>query len=394
MPLFPDPKILEMTLSDKKYLPHVFLNKADDWFISAQFLINYKYAYETYKSYRRDIERFLLWVWLFQDATLASVTVSHLQSYIDFVRSVPDEWVMTHHVRRYLDVDEVICNPLWRPFIRHNETDSVNIKSLLAILSTYFNYLVDHDCLAKNPVKLLKQKKHLLKHMNGTRVVRKLSASQWSHVIAQCSQLKDSDPAAMRNWWMLGLFYLLGLRISEVAVTDRHEPTMGDFWKDDQGFWWFKVVGKGNKLREIAVPMSLMEMLAQYRKSLGLCEYMGVREKTPLLPKFKGVGGLGVRQVRLCVEQCFKQASYHLRQLGQEEDALHLDQATVHWLRHTSISNAVKFRPIEHVRDDAGHSSITITDIYIDSDRNERNRSAQYKKLNDVKTSDDTLDGW
>ena len=40
--------------------------------------------------------------------------------------------------------------------------------------------------------------------------------------------------------------------------------------------------------------------------------------------------------------------------------------ATVHWLRHTGISEDVKHRPREYVRDDAGHSSSAITDRYID----------------------------
>ena len=38
----------------------------------------------------------------------------------------------------------------------------------------------------------------------------------------------------------------------------------------------------------------------------------------------------------------------------------------MHWLRHTGISDDVKQRPREHVRDDAGHSSGAITDKYID----------------------------
>jgi hypothetical protein len=52
--------------------------------------------------------------------------------------------------------------------------------------------------------------------------------------------------------------------------------------------------------------------------------------------------------------------------------------ATVHWLRHTSISDDVKHRPREHVRDDAGHSSSAITDKYINVEARERH--ATHKK--------------
>ena len=66
---------------------------------------------------------------------------------------------------------------------------------------------------------------------------------------------------------------------------------------------------------------------------------------------------------------------------GFSDDSEALKSATVHWLRHTGISNDVKFRPREHVRDDAGHSSSAITDQYIDVDLRERHLSARDKKI-------------
>ena len=56
-----------------------------------------------------------------------------------------------------------------------------------------------------------------------------------------------------------------------------------------------------------------------------------------------------------------------------------MKEATVHWLRHTGISDDVKHRPREHVRDDAGHGSGAITDKYIDVNLKDRHRSAKNK---------------
>ena len=53
----------------------------------------------------------------------------------------------------------------------------------------------------------------------------------------------------------------------------------------------------------------------------------------------------------------------------------------VDWLRHTGISDDVKIRPREHVRDDAGHSSGAITDKYIDVELAARAKSAKNKML-------------
>ena len=66
---------------------------------------------------------------------------------------------------------------------------------------------------------------------------------------------------------------------------------------------------------------------------------------------------------------------------GKQEEANGLRVATVHWLRHTGISEDVKRRPREHVRDDAGHSSGAITDRYIDVELRERAKSAKQKKI-------------
>jgi hypothetical protein len=59
------------------------------------------------------------------------------------------------------------------------------------------------------------------------------------------------------------------------------------------------------------------------------------------------------------------------------------NKVTVHWLRHTGISDDVKHRPREHVRDDAGHGSGAITDRYIDVDLKERHHSAKNKVIQD-----------
>ena len=69
----------------------------------------------------------------------------------------------------------------------------------------------------------------------------------------------------------------------------------------------------------------------------------------------------------------------YLRERLQEAEGL--IEATVHWLRHTGISEDVKHRPREHVRDDAGHSSSAITDKYIDVELKARHASAKRKKV-------------
>jgi hypothetical protein len=84
---------------------------------------------------------------------------------------------------------------------------------------------------------------------------------------------------------------------------------------------------------------------------------------------------------RRIVQKCFDQTIVKLKEDNFIEEAESLVEATVHWLRHTGISDDVKIRPREHVRDDAGHSSSAITDKYIDVELRERHRSAKKKTM-------------
>ncbi len=85
--------------------------------------------------------------------------------------------------------------------------------------------------------------------------------------------------------------------------------------------------------------------------------------------------------IRKIVQICFNRAIENLSKKGLEEDADAMMDATVHWLRHTGISDDVQRRPREHVRDDAGHSSSAITDRYVDIELKERHKSAKRKKI-------------
>ena len=84
--------------------------------------------------------------------------------------------------------------------------------------------------------------------------------------------------------------------------------------------------------------------------------------------------------IRQLVQTCFDEAAENLSKTDPPE-AQSLYAATVHWLRHTGISDDVKRRPREHVRDDAGHSSGAITDKYIDVELTARAGSAKDKLI-------------
>ncbi|HJN38052.1 MAG TPA: site-specific integrase [Gammaproteobacteria bacterium] len=364
-------------------------NISSDYQVSKLFLKSYTHSKDTYNVYRREVERFLQWVWRIKKTSIQAVNREFITEYLDFIKKPPASWVGNQQEPRYLDKQGAMtANPKWRPFVISKDRDissfqftNNSIKSLLASLSTYFGFLMQENYININPIQQLRQKTQLIRSFQSTRVTRILSAKQWSFIIDEISVRAKSDSQYMRHYFILSMFYLLGVRISELS-SDKHQcPMMSDFKCDNKGRWWFQTIGKGNKQREIAIPKALLSIFEEYRISIGLTPLPVYNESYPLIPKLKGQGGIGTRQIHKVVTECFKIAADQFKLLGETEDAERLLSATPHWLRHTSISHDVEHRPLIHVQMDAGHSKISTTSDYVELDYEDRYQSAQSKSL-------------
>lgn len=366
--------------------------------LAREFLKSYAGSLDTFNSYRREVERFLQWAWLILKKSVKEITRNDIRLYFEFIQDPPLNWIATKNCSRFIETNEErTFNPSWRPFVvriskalhkegkKPNKEDyQLNNKSVLALfagLSTFFTFLQQEGYLEINPVQLLRQKSRFIQKQQAQKITRKLSNLQWLCVIETIESLANRDGFYERHLFLITLFYLLGLRISEVSDTPGRTPKMGDFAPDKHDRWWFTTVGKGNKVRDVAVPNAMIEALKRYRASRGLTPLPSRNENTALLHKERGKGGPGTRQVRNLIQQCFDKAIDNLRRRGKQDEAQDLMVATVHWLRHTAISADVEHRPREHVRDDAGHENAMITDRYIDTDRIARHDSAKNKPL-------------
>ena len=159
---------------------------------------------------------------------------------------------------------------------------------------------------------------------------------------------------------------------------------MNHFHQDSDQQWWFKTLGKGNKLRTIAVSHDMLEALKKYRVSLNLSPLPAPSDGLPLVSRIKGSGPIvDTRHIRNLIQHCFDTAAEKLKRQGKADEANSLNTATVHWLRHTGISDDInkRGRPLGHVRDDAGHTSVSTTDRYNDVELKKRHASAVDKKI-------------
>lgn len=367
--------------------------------LCVEFLKSYANSKDTFTSYRREVERLLHWTWLVAKKSLKEVNRNDIRDYLQFISSPPKNWLATKIVDRFIKTSDGSreSNPNWRPFVVKvskiarrlgKEPDKSNyqlsnksIEAIFAVLSSMFTYLQQEEYLDVNPIALIRQKKGYIQRQQVKKVTRKLSRIQWLYVINTCEEMAAQDTQYERTLFLMSAFYLLGLRISELAFANGRIATMGNFAPDKRGMWWYTTVGKGNKLRDVAVPDELLAALKRYREFLNLPPLPHRGEETPLFPKQKGREGLGTRQIRNLVQLVFDKAIDKLQQAGKKDEAEDLATATVHWLRHTAISSEVEYRPREHIRDDVGHENPATMDKYIDTDRVARHQSAKGKTL-------------
>lgn len=391
---------LESMITNKDYQPLIPKRFQADYDHARDFLLSYRGSIDTFNSYRRDIERFLQWCQLKENKTVTQIKRAEFERFLAFCQKPPKSWIATKVEKRFTEEHGTKQpNKKWRPFVvKQSKVDTKAgksldkstytlsekaFKALLAIVSSFYNYLIQEEYTLINPALLIRQKSKYFQVKKISRPVRKLSELQWGYVIETAELMAQENEARhARTLFIINALYGMYLRISELVVTKRWRPTMGDFYRDSDGLWWFQTVGKGNKERTISVSNAMLKALKAYRKSLKLSPLPAPNEKTPLLSSHLSKNPLkSIRNVREIVQQCFDRACERLIEDNQAEEAEQLAAATVHWLRHTGISDDVKIRPREHVRDDAGHSSGAITDKYIDVGLRERHSSGRKKRI-------------
>jgi len=400
-PIFDTLKNIDTTPLPAKLSALAWVQKDDG--LARDFLKQYNGSESTFRAYRREMERLLQWSWLIAKKSVLALKREDIEKYIEFCINPPKTWVGTKNVARFINKNSLrIPNPEWRMFVvsvskadfkkgeraltENYQASEKTIREIFVVTGSFYSTLVNEGITDINPVLLIRQKsKYYTRKQGGQKVDRLLTERQWQYCIEVAEAMANRNTTEHeRTLFIMSILYLLYLRVSELTVSDRWKPEMGHFYQNSEGSWFFKVLGKGNKLRTISVSDGLLVALKRYRTSLNLTPLPVPGEQYPLISKLRGKGGItSDREIRNIVQSCFDQAVQRLRDKGHENDANSLETATVHWLRHTGISDDLnkRGRPMVHVRDDAGHENSLTTDRYNNSDIQERYLSAKDKQV-------------
>jgi integrase/recombinase XerD len=191
----------------------------DDLAAVTAWLARYADSTATIATYRREVERLILWAVLQLGKPLSSLTHEDLLAYERFLADPQpaSRWVLTGSKKL------ARSHPDWRPFAGPLAPGSV--RQAMVILNALFAWLTEAGYLAGNPLALVRSRRAPAQ----ARITRYLSHDLWETVkdtvAAMPTETARERLHAARCRWVLTVLYLGGLRASELTAT-----TMGAFF--------------------------------------------------------------------------------------------------------------------------------------------------------------------
>lgn len=333
----------------------------DDVAAIGLWLAEYHGSPHTFRSYRKEAERLLLWATQVRGKAVSSLTREDVLAYEAFMAAPLPAWCDEALARRG-DHRRLFVGPL----------SDRSRRQALGILAGLFNYLVRAGYLAGTPF-ALQPRRH---GARGARrpVERYLDRALWQDTLALVEQWPQTNPREKQRYerarWVLRFLYETALRATEAA-----QASEGDLLHR-RGRWWLRVTGKGGVEGEVPISDALMMDFARYRTFHGLPSAPIGESGRPMI---LGIAGRTTSLTATAVYLMVKDA------LGRVADALapadpahavRLRLASTHWLRHTAATHQAEAgNPVHHIQHNLRHSSIATTSIYLHAEDDARHAS-------------------
>ena len=346
----------------------------------------------TQRAYRKEAERFLLWAVTHKGKALSSMSNEDCTQYRDFLADPQprSRWCGDRGRERW--------SPLWRPF--EGPLSASAQRHAVTILKNLYGFLVDQNYLMGNPWSAVAVPRGAGPKVNAG---RSFSLAQWRFIEAQL-KLLPATSANQRLRFGLRLLYATGLRLSEVVAATVDDlqwveyPADAADATDDQPLqgWLLRVVGKGQKEREVPVPAEVVAELAATLSARGLDadpEDIGnqgafllgqasdAAERAPgLHSRLRPDPRQGIAAATFYdqIKRFFADCASVLRRQGDAKGAERFEKGSTHWMRHSHASHAIASgMPIEIAQQNLGHASLATTTIYVTTEKRRRMKAVE-----------------
>jgi len=333
---------------------HCQLSANDDLSAVHAWLNEYVDSPQTFRSYRKEVERLLLWCWLECGKPLSDLQREDLQRYQRFLQHpLPlDRWCGPRVPRH---------SAAWKPF--QGPLSGSSQAQALIILNSLFTYLVTAGYLAGNPMGLVRRRLKTSSRATPEATSRYLDQALWQMVWDYIEKLPRESRReiehAERLRYLFTLLYYLGPRVSELA-----SHTMGSF-REIRGRWWWFVTGKGNKSAKVPVSPACMAAVRRFRIFQGWAPEPALEDPVPMVPSQKGTRSVSANMIYRLVKALFADIALSIQE-HQPDNAMILRRASTHWMRHTAITHlADRHVDIRFINKTARHEKLETTATYL-----------------------------
>ncbi len=213
------------------------------------YLARFEDKAHTFRAYRKELERFLLWAIMVRQKPMSSLLVDDCEAYKLFLQA-PSPAFVGDKAARFTD--------RWRPFTKTPMT-AKSQKQAIIILRAAFDYFVRVRYLGGNPWSAVIDPK-VTEEVHDIQIERALSEEFWQLVVTQLEQ-RASVPENSQDRAALAAILLLGdsgLRREEAAGS-RRSALKPSPWAASVST--LRVVGKRNKKRDVPVSARTLDAL-------------------------------------------------------------------------------------------------------------------------------------
>ncbi len=341
----------------------------NDYQIALSFLANWKDSPHTFMNYRKEINRYLGWLCR-RKMALSDACFEDIVMFDAYLAEPPASDIGEKRLS--------IAHRDYKPFM--GPLSPASRRQAIIILSSFYEFMIQQRYTEYNPFGALRTHKPRGKKRESSDDMPSRSAPQDRCIeLPILQRLTDSLKAAIelsggdrikeRQLWLFTLLYSTGARLEEIA-----HGFMGDFMVSGLGtenpIWHLRVLGKGQKVRNIPASSELMLALARYRQVYGLHPLpVSEEDKTrALVMSTSGKLPVGRRMIYNIVKDTFEWFSSQLDPSDTEDSVIDekIKAYSTHWFRHTFATQLMNNgTPIDKGAQIMGHANPATTSLYV-----------------------------
>lgn len=338
----------------------LLVEKAIEW------LNEYSTSPQTFRSYRKELFRFFLWLKEEGHVEFMLVSTRVLQQYYKFLRNPQpsEKWCAPRNIRK--------SDPRWKPF-----EGPLSEKAIIATrhaLSSFFSFLVERGVIPLSPVPRIRVRQ--LTDNSDVAPKKYLPESVLAIILSGLLRQAESVGHSSRAAYILRKYFVVVFMLSRGGF--RREELCGARFqhlyvhKSDQGFVVaLQVLGKGAAIRDVLLPPAALEILFWLEKgtppeSLTQAAHWAITQpssKHIISTSLNKDAPLTAQGVYDCVRRAMELCADDARLSPAERQTVL--KATPHWLRRTyATEQLAKKVPVKHVQAQLGHASPATTLMY------------------------------